>query len=104
MVTDKLKSYIKPIKYMCPKAEHRCHKCLNNRVKNAHQPSLRKEKCLIKLKSPPVVQKLLSLMGKIRNIFAVEVGRYTKNASEQRLAFVAAKAIWPKAAPGLFSI
>ena len=104
MVTDKLKSYTKPIKYMCPKAEHRCHKRLNNRVENAHQPTRRKEKCLIKFKSPPGVQKLLSLMGKVRNIFAVEVGRYTKKASEQRLAFAAAKAIWCDAALELFSI
>lgn len=77
-MTDKLKSYTKLIKYMCTKVEHRCHKRLNNRVENAHQPSRRKEKCLIKFKSPPGVQKLLSLMGKIRNIFAVEVWRYTK--------------------------
>ncbi len=36
IVTDKLKSYIKPIKVMCPKTEHRSHKRLNNRVENAH--------------------------------------------------------------------
>lgn len=104
IVTDKLKSYTKPIKYMFPKSEHRYHKRLNNRVENAHQPSRRKEKCLIKFKLPPGVQKLLSLMGKVRNIFAVEVGRYTKKAPEQRLAFAAAKAIWLEAALGLFSI
>ena len=104
IITDKLQSYTKPIKYMCPNAEHRSHKSLNNRVENAHQPSRRKEKCLIKFKSPPGAQKLLSLMGKVRNIFAVEVGRYTKKASEQRLAFAAAKAIWLEAALGLFSI
>lgn len=52
IVTDKLKSYIKPIKVMCPKTEHRSHKRLNNRVENANQPTRRKEKCLIKFKSP----------------------------------------------------
>jgi transposase-like protein len=31
IVTDKLKSYNKPIKYMCPNTEHRSHKGLNNR-------------------------------------------------------------------------
>ena len=44
-------------------------------LENAHQPTRRKEKCLIKFKSPPGVQRLLSLMGKVRNIFAVDVGR-----------------------------
>jgi putative transposase len=33
-------------------------------------------------------------MGKMRNIFSVDVGIYTKNAINQRLAFNAAKAIW----------
>ncbi len=77
MVTDKLKSYIKPIRHMCPKTEHRLHKGLNNLVENAHQPTRRKEKCLIKFKSPQGVQRTLSLIGKVRNLFAVAVGRYT---------------------------
>jgi putative transposase len=76
---------------------HRSHKGLNNRVENAHQPTRKKEKISIKYKSPRWVQNILSLMGKIRNIFAVDVGRYTKNSSEQRSAFNAAKAIWDEA-------
>ena len=51
-VTDKLPSYKKPIKYMSPKTEHRTHKRLNNRAENSHQPTRRREKCLIKFKSP----------------------------------------------------
>ena len=98
IVTDKLRSYKKPIKSMCPKADHRSHKGLNNRVENAHQPTRRKEKSLIKFKSAKGVQNLLSLMGKIRNIFAVDVGRYKKNASDQRVAFNKAKLIWDGAA------
>jgi putative transposase len=31
IVTDKLKSYVKPIRHMCPKADHRSHKGLNCR-------------------------------------------------------------------------
>lgn len=104
IVTDKLKSYNKPIKHMCSKAKHLSHKRLNNRVENAHQPTRRKEKCLIKFKSPPGVQRLLSLMGKVRNIFAVDVGRYKRKAPDQRLAFAAAQAIWLEAALGLISI
>jgi putative transposase len=104
IVTDKLKSYNRPIKFMCKQAQHRSHKRLNNRVENAHQPTRRKEKCLIKFKSSPGVQRLLSLMGKVRNIFAVQVGRYKQKASDQRLAFAAAMAIWSDAAQSLHFI
>ncbi len=97
IVTDKLKSYIKPIRHMCPKTDHRSHKGLNNRAENAHQPTRRKEKSLIKFKSAQGVQTMLSLMGKVRNIFAVDVGRYTKNAQDQRAAFAMAKSIWDEA-------
>ena len=103
IVTDKLKSYIKPIRNMCPTKEHRSHKGLNNRVENAHQPTRRKEKSLIKFKSPQGVQNTLSLMGKVRNIFAIDVGRYTKNAEEQRSAFAAAKSIWDEASQRLLA-
>lgn len=34
--------------------EHRSHKCLHNRVEDAHQSARRKEKCLIKFKSSAV--------------------------------------------------
>jgi putative transposase len=104
IVTDKLKSYRKPIKNMCPKTEHRTHKRLNNRVENAHQPTRRKEKCLIKFKSPAGTQSLISLMGKVRNLFSVEVGRYTKKAPERRVIFFAAKAIWLEAATQLLAV
>jgi len=97
IITDKLRSYNKPIKQMCPTTDHRSHKGLNNRVENAHQPTRRKEKCLIKFKSPHGVQKTLLLMGKVRNIFAVTVGRHTKKAEAQRASFTEAKAIWDDA-------
>ncbi|MBA3284401.1 MAG: IS6 family transposase, partial [Nitrosopumilus sp.] len=97
IVTDKLRSYIKPVKFMCSKTDHRTHKRLNNRAENAHQPTRRKEKCLIRFKSPAGVQRLLSLMRKVRNIFSVSVGRYKNTASNQRQAFAAAKNIWLQA-------
>ena len=103
IVTDKLRSYIKPIHSMCSKSDHRSHKGLNNRVENAHQPTRKKEKITIKFKSPQGVQNTLSLMGKIRNIFAVDVGRYRQNATNQRSAFNHAKEIWNEAAQGLLA-
>ena len=54
-------------------------------------------KCLIKFKSPQGVQRTLSLMGEIRNIFAIDVGRYTNNARTQKDNFKKAKSIWDEA-------
>ena len=82
---------------MCPKTDHRSHKCLNNRVENAYQPTRRKEKSLIKFKSPSGIQQALSLMGKVRNIPDVDVGRYINNAKDQRDNFHKATSIWEKA-------
>ena len=96
IVTDKLSSYIKPIRSMTKGTDHRRHKGLNNRVENAHQPTRRKEKCLIKFKSPRGAQHVLSLMGQVRNIFTV--GKYKNTASEQRDQFNNAKDIWDQAA------
>ena len=36
MVTDKLRSYIKPIRTLAPDADHRAHKGLNNHIKGSH--------------------------------------------------------------------
>ncbi len=63
----------------------RSHKGLNNRVENTHQPTRRKEKSLIRFKSPAGAQNVLALMGKTRNIFAAAVGRYTNSALNQRI-------------------
>jgi len=71
---------------MHPKAYHRSHRGLNNRVENVHQPTRLKEKTLIKVKSPGGAQKTIALMGKVRNILAVEVGRYRKTTEEYATA------------------
>lgn len=104
IITDKLRSYRQPIKRMCSKADHRSHKGLNNRVENAHQPTRRKEKSLIKFKSPRGVQQLLSLMGKVRNLFAVTVNRYKHKAPLRRQLFDAAKSLWDTAASQILHI
>ena len=88
IVTDKLKSYRKPIQSICHGTQHRSHKGLNNRAENAHLPTRRKEKCLIKFKSPQGGQRTLALMEKVRNLFAVEVGRYLKKTSIDSNFFV----------------
>jgi putative transposase len=101
IVTDKLQSYTKPIKYMT-KADHRRHKGLNNRVENAHQPTRRKEKSLIKFKSPSGLQRTLTLMGRIRNIFAVPVDRYKNSASTQKIKFNEAMNMWQESSKEVY--
>jgi putative transposase len=101
VVTDKLRSYAHPLRTLCPKADHRAHKGLNNRVENAHQPTRRKEKVLVRFKSPHGAQNTLSLMGKVRNLFSVERGRYTLPAAFQKQAFQRACLIWREAGQSL---
>ncbi len=84
------------------KADHRRHKDLNNRVENAHQPTRRKEKSLIKFKSPEGLQKTLTLMGRIRNIFAVPVARYTNSRTIQKQKFNEAMNIWQEASKEVY--
>ena len=86
IVTDKLRSYNQPIKMLFPRVEHRNHKGLNNRVENAHIPTRRREKSLIKFKSSGGLQQSLSLMGQVRNLFAINVGRYTKKSSRKKVS------------------
>ena len=39
VITDKLRSYIKPIKTLAPDANHRAHKGLNNAIEVSHRPT-----------------------------------------------------------------
>lgn len=61
---------------MYKSSDHRSHKGLNNRAENSHLYIRRKEKSIIKFKTPQGTQRLLSLMGAVRNLFSVYVGRY----------------------------
>ena len=76
------------------KADHRKHKDLTNRVENAHQPTRRKEKSLIKFKSPRDLQRTLTLMGKVRSIFAIPVARYRSLAFVKKHKFNEAMSLW----------
>ncbi len=46
VVTDKLRSDIKPIHDLAPGADHRAHKGLNNRAEVSHRPTRRREKIM----------------------------------------------------------
>jgi len=94
IVTNKLRSYYQPIKKLMPKADHRKHKGLNNRAENSHQPTRRREKSLIKMKQVVTAQRLLKLMGLLRNLFAVNVGRYSKSAETRKAQLNKAFECW----------
>jgi hypothetical protein len=56
---------------LSPNADHRRHKGLNNRVENAHQPTRRREKSMIKMKLVTSAQTMLSLImpvGRIKDV------------------------------------
>jgi putative transposase len=47
VITDKLRSYIKPIARQAPDADHRAHKGLNNRIEGSHRLTREREKILV---------------------------------------------------------
>ena len=56
VVTDKLRSYIKPIRQLSPDADHRAHKGPNNRIEGLHRPTRKREKVMGRLKPPSQAQ------------------------------------------------
>ena len=69
IVTDKLRSYIKPIKALAPKAVHRAHKGLNNRIEGSHRPTRKREKMFGRFKSARQAQRFLSAHDQINTFF-----------------------------------
>ena len=68
VITDKLRSYIKPIKSLAPDADHRAHKGLNNRIEGSHRPSRKREKLMGRFKSPGQAQRFLADHDQINNL------------------------------------
>ena len=60
VITDKLRSYVKPVRDQMPDADHRPHKGLNNRIEGAHRPTRKREKLLGRFKSPHQAQRFLA--------------------------------------------
>jgi len=52
LVTDKLPGYGAARRALCPNADHRAHKGLNNRVGASHRHTRRREKIMGRFKSP----------------------------------------------------
>ena len=69
VVTDKLRSYFKPIRDLAPNADHRAHKGLNNRIEGSHRPTRKREKIMGRFKSPRQGQRFLATHDQINTIF-----------------------------------
>ena len=92
VITDKLRSYIKPIRDLAPGADHRAHKGLNNRIEGAHRPTRRREKIMGRFKSPRQTQRFLAAHGQINPMFKPR--RYRLSATSYRHARSDAHDLW----------
>jgi putative transposase len=92
VVTDKLRSYTKPVKALAPDADHRAHKGLNNRIENSHRPTCKREKIFGRFKSPRQAQRFLSAHDLINTIFRPH--RYKLSAVSYRHARADAFGLW----------
>lgn len=92
VVTDKLRSYIKPIENMAPDADHRAHKGLNNRIENSHRLTRKREKIMGRFKSPRQAQRFLSAHDQINTVFRPR--RHNLSATSYRHARADAFRLW----------
>lgn len=69
VVTDKLRSYIKPIRSLLPDADHRAHKGLNNVIEGSHRPTRKREKLMGRFKSIRQAQRFLGAHDQINTMF-----------------------------------
>ena len=92
VITDKLRSYIKPIARQAPGADHRAHKGLNNRIEGSHRPTRRQEKIMGRFKSPRQAQRFLAAHDQINAIFKPR--RYRRTANSYRHARADAFRLW----------
>ncbi|MEM6656635.1 MAG: IS6 family transposase [Pseudomonadota bacterium] len=92
VISDKLRSYIKPIKRLAPSADHRAHKGLNNRAEGSHRPTRKREKIMGRFKSPTQAQRFLTAHDQINTIFRPR--RYQMTTNQYRHARTDAFDLW----------
>jgi len=91
-MTDKLKSYRKPVKSFWHKIDHRSHKGLNNRAENLHQITREKERQMRKFHHPQLAQSFLSSRGPLLNLLKIK--RYSQSSSHFKSSFFNASKIF----------
>ena len=92
VITDKLRSYIRPIRNLAAKADHRAHKGLNNRIEGSHRPTRKREKLMGRFKSPGQAQRFLGAHDQINTVFRPR--RYRLSATSYRHARTDAFDLW----------
>jgi putative transposase len=92
VITDKLRSYIKPIKALASQADHRAHKGQNNAIEVSHRPTRKREKIFGRFKSHRQAQRFLSAHDQINLIFRPR--RYQLTAKSYRHARNDAFSLW----------
>lgn len=80
VITDKLRSYTKPIRDHMPEADHRAHKGLNNRIEGSHRPTRRREKIMGRFKSTRHAQRFLAAHDQITILFRPRRHKLTANS------------------------
>ncbi len=68
VITDKLRSYFRPIRDSAPEADHRAHKGLRNRIEGAHRPTRKREKIMGRFKLPRQAKRFLSAHDQINTV------------------------------------
>lgn len=92
VITDKLRSYTRPVAGLAPGADHRAHKGLNNRIEGSHRPTRRREKIMGRFKSPRQAQRFLAAHDQINTLFRPR--RYRLSATSYRHARSDAFDLW----------
>jgi putative transposase len=86
VITDKLRSYVKPNKTLAPDADHRAHKGLNNAIEGSHRPTRKREKIFGRFKSHRQAQRFLSAHDQINLTFRPRRFQLTANSYRQARA------------------
>ncbi|WP_189658447.1 IS6 family transposase, partial [Pseudodonghicola xiamenensis] len=92
VITDKLRSYIAPIRNLAPGADHRAHKGLNNQIEGSHRATRKREKIMGRFKSHRQTQRFLAAHDQINTLFRPR--RYRLTASSYRHARADAFSLW----------
>jgi len=92
VITDKLRSYIKPLRNLASNVDHRAHKGLNNRIEGSHRSTRKREKIMGRFKSPRQAQRFLAAHDQINTVFCPR--RYRLSAPSYRQARSDAFDLW----------
>jgi len=92
VITDKLRSYFKPIRDLAPGADHRAHKGLHNRIAGSHRPTRKREKLMGRFKSPKQAQRFLTAHDQFNTVFRPR--RYQLSIVSYRHARTDAFGLW----------